>query len=174
MAADENMMKDDAHVSAPNGNKPARQSKSVALWLAASAAVLALLLPLVTGVWCALHWDTVCFRWEAFRYRVNPEEADIYGMSQYVGAHWQGMTEDEVIGLFGQPAICIGDNNDAHSDWVHIPEWLAELGLEANGSEHVLWYNERGPPVHWPGDETMNFYFLIRDGKVIRYFELFP
>jgi hypothetical protein len=59
-------------------------------------------------------------------------------------------------------------------DWVQIHEWMEELGLPVDGTEHVIWYDYCEPGNMHVGDETYNIYFFIRDGKVLRYYTLAP
>ena len=55
-----------------------------------------------------------------------------------------------------------------------VREWTERLGLTPDGSERRMWYGEGGPPDHFVFDESGNICFLVRDHRVIDYYELFP
>ena len=58
--------------------------------------------------------------------------------------------------------------------YVDILQWMEELDLPLDGSEHVIWYDYREPGDMGVGDESSNIFFFIRDGKVVQYHHLFP
>jgi len=155
---------------APKGNVEVPPSRSWVLWLACAAVGLATLL---TAAWYFLHWDYACFQYQAMRYRLSPNDGDMYEMSKYAKDHYREMSEGQIIALLGKPYVVrVDDYRD--DSWIHISERLSELGFQPDGSQYALWYGERGPPDHLPGDETSNIWFVIYKDKVVDYGELLP
>lgn len=156
----------------------------MASWLGLAALGAALVAFFAIAIWCADNWELVCFRKEAFLWRngfrdtwLSGEGGHLYAIDRYMQAHWRDLTEDDVRGLLGEPTFTVGqdgrqlEDGDVN-DWANIPEWLEELGLKPNGTEHVLWYDYRASGDTAVPDESYNIFFFVRNGKVLQYHTL--
>ncbi len=124
------------------------------------------------GWWTLANWELVRFRYHAYRYRRTCDGVAIYEASHFFRENHKEFTEKRLRELLGPPKVV--RMGDVQSDYASVAEWMQMLGVEPNGSEKVLWYSDTGPPDHFPSDESGNIYFLVRDGRVIDYGELFP
>ncbi len=145
-----------------------------------TAVIVAVVGLLVVGTWFLLNWDYVEFRIFCHEYRNGScwyskdrpaGPLQLITWNSYFKKHHQGMSESEVIRLLGAPRVEKGESADG---FVDVQAWLEHLGIEPDGSEHVLVYNEYGPPEHFIGDESENIFILVRDKKVVAYDGLFP
>jgi len=76
-----------------------------------------------------------------------------------------GWSAERIRQSLGAPRVIRAADTDDEDE--NPVAWTKRLKLRPNGTECVFWYGENGPPDHWPGDETYNLYFLLRDGIVI-------
>ena len=144
--------------------QPARREPMIK-WFVLSALVALLA---VSAALVIRNWDYIHFRYYCHQYRQGNCAHAISNLR--VGyqdrrdeAFFHGLTEQQMIGLLGQPRVILGEDEDGYAS---VPRCLEIQGLQPNGSEKILWYGDN-PPYHSPRDESFNVYFYLRDNRVI-------
>ena len=156
----------------PENTHPHVRSRysAVRLWLAAG---LVLLIVIVAAL-AYSDREFLSFAIAARRYR-HGECWYVWDISEYCSTHYWEFTEESIVAWLGPARV---DDTPDEVDYMDnytgtIREWLGRLGLKPNGTERRLWYSEDGPPDHGVPDESGNICFLVRDGKIIGYYQLF-
>ena len=122
------------------------------------------------------YYETACLR-SAQDYREGRfENAPLGDIQHYFACRTGKLTEAELKALLGDPRI-VPPEDDYYRDAlqsVYGYEILDDPDIPAVGKhDRVLHYGEYGPP-HGVPDESLNLFFVVKDGVVVGVWGLFP